>query len=102
MDNRTDFSSENTTLTTSAVCRRCLFHPASPRIAGYCSWDCYEADDDAAELTAADTLEAEKAARRAPPCPVLEPDGEGTVSRIRYASVGTLMPPHSGSGRPFA
>jgi hypothetical protein len=62
MDDRTDFSSENTTLTTSAVCRRCLFHPASPRIAGYCSWDCYEADDDAAELTVADGLEAQKAA----------------------------------------
>jgi hypothetical protein len=28
------------------LCRRCRFHPASPRIAGYCSWDCYEADDD--------------------------------------------------------
>lgn len=28
------------------LCRRCHFHPASPRIAGYCSWDCYDADDD--------------------------------------------------------
>ena len=27
------------------LCRRCGFHPASPRIAGYCSWDCYDADD---------------------------------------------------------
>lgn len=28
------------------LCPRCGFHPASPRISGYCSWDCYEADDD--------------------------------------------------------
>ena len=28
------------------LCLRCGFHPASPRISGYCSWDCYEADDD--------------------------------------------------------
>jgi hypothetical protein len=32
--------------TMKTLCRRCGFHPASPRIAGYCSWDCYEADDD--------------------------------------------------------
>jgi hypothetical protein len=32
--------------TMETLCRRCRFHPASPRIAGYCSWDCYEADDD--------------------------------------------------------
>jgi hypothetical protein len=62
MDDRTNFSSTNTTVTTGAVCRRCQFHPASPRIAGYCSWDCYEADDDAAELAVADGLETEKAA----------------------------------------
>jgi hypothetical protein len=31
---------------TMQLCPRCRFHPASPRIAGYCSWDCYEADDD--------------------------------------------------------
>jgi hypothetical protein len=31
---------------TSQLCRRCRFHPASSRIAGYCSWDCYDADDD--------------------------------------------------------
>jgi len=62
MNDRTNFSSNNTNLTTSAVCRRCLFHPASPRIAGYCSWDCYEADDDAAELTVAEGPEAEKTA----------------------------------------
>ncbi len=41
------------------LCRRCRFHPASPRIAGYCSWDCYEADDD--EDTATDR-EGDKAA----------------------------------------
>jgi hypothetical protein len=28
------------------LCRHCGFHPASPRIAGYCSWDCYDADDE--------------------------------------------------------
>jgi hypothetical protein len=32
--------------TTTQRCARCGFHPASPRIGGYCSWDCYEADDD--------------------------------------------------------
>jgi hypothetical protein len=31
---------------TTQLCRRCRFHPVSPRIAGYCSWDCYEADED--------------------------------------------------------
>ncbi len=28
------------------LCPRCGFHPGSPRIVGYCSWDCYEADDE--------------------------------------------------------
>jgi hypothetical protein len=32
--------------TMETLCRRCRFHPASPRIAGYCSWDCYDADDE--------------------------------------------------------
>jgi hypothetical protein len=32
--------------TMETLCRRCQFHPASPRIAGYCSWDCYDADDE--------------------------------------------------------
>ena len=35
----------STTMTTQ-LCRRCGFHPASPRIAGYCSWDCHDADDE--------------------------------------------------------
>jgi hypothetical protein len=35
--------------TTTALCPRCRFHPASPRLGGYCSWDCYEADDEDAE-----------------------------------------------------
>ena len=61
MDDRTNFSSRNTNLSTSAVCRRCSFHPASPRIVGYCSWDCYEADDDVAEIRVEDDLEVEKA-----------------------------------------
>ena len=38
-------STERGTMTT-ALCPRCRFHPASPRLAGYCSWDCYEADDE--------------------------------------------------------
>ncbi len=28
------------------LCQRCEFHPVSPRIAGYCSWDCHDADDE--------------------------------------------------------
>lgn len=32
--------------TMESLCRRCRFHPASPRIAGYCSWDCYDADEE--------------------------------------------------------
>jgi len=35
----------STTMTTQ-LCHRCGFHPASPRIAGYCSWDCHDADDE--------------------------------------------------------
>jgi len=31
---------------TTELCRRCRYHPVSPRIAGYCSWDCYDADGD--------------------------------------------------------
>ncbi len=45
-----DSSREGTTMTTQ-LCRRCRFHPASPRIAGYCSWDCYDADDEEEEGT---------------------------------------------------
>ena len=36
-------SKERDTMTTQ-LCPRCRFHPASPRTAGYCSWDCYDAD----------------------------------------------------------
>ncbi len=43
------------TATARQLCRRCGFHPASPRIAEYCSWDCYDADDE-------DDEEDEKAA----------------------------------------
>ncbi len=28
------------------LCRRCRYHPASPRIFGYCSWDCHDTDED--------------------------------------------------------
>ena len=31
---------------TMELCPRCRFHPVSPRAEGYCSWDCYDADDD--------------------------------------------------------
>ena len=41
-------SKERGTMTTP-LCPRCGFHPASPRLAGYCSWDCYEADDEDAD-----------------------------------------------------
>ena len=52
-----DSSKERATMTTQ-LCRRCRFHPASPRIAGYCSWDCYDADDE----EDADEDDADKAA----------------------------------------
>lgn len=48
---------ERATMTTQ-LCPRCRFHPASPRIGGYCSWDCYDADDE----DDAEEDEADKAA----------------------------------------
>jgi hypothetical protein len=27
-------------------CRHCRHYPSSPRIFGYCSWDCHDADGD--------------------------------------------------------
>jgi hypothetical protein len=39
-------SSKASTTMTTELCRRCRFHPVSPRIVGYCSWDCHDADDD--------------------------------------------------------
>ncbi len=39
-------NSQERGIMTTQLCPRCHFHPASPRLAGYCSWDCYEADDD--------------------------------------------------------
>jgi hypothetical protein len=53
-----DNSREGVTMTTQ-LCRRCRFHPVSPRIAGYCSWDCHDADGDEDE---ADEEDGEKAA----------------------------------------
>ncbi len=41
-----DITTPKTNTTSAQRCSRCGFHPASPRIAGYCSWDCYDADDD--------------------------------------------------------
>jgi hypothetical protein len=52
-------SKERGTMTTP-LCPRCRFHPASPRLAGYCSWDCYEADDD--DAADADDGEGDQAA----------------------------------------
>ena len=34
------------TMIATELCRRCGFHPVSPRIGGYCSWDCHDADDE--------------------------------------------------------
>jgi hypothetical protein len=50
---------------TAQRCAHCGFHPASPRLSGYCSWDCYEAaddkeaDDEEADDKAVDDEEAE-------------------------------------------
>jgi len=41
-----EISSWKASTTMTMLCRRCGFHPASPRIAGYCSWDCHDADDE--------------------------------------------------------
>lgn len=27
------------------LCRHCHYNPASPRIFGYCSWDCHDEDE---------------------------------------------------------
>ena len=27
------------------LCRHCQYNPASPRIFGYCSWDCHDEDE---------------------------------------------------------
>ena len=45
---RIEHSKERATMTME-LCPRCGFHPASARRGGYCSWDCYDADDDDAE-----------------------------------------------------
>lgn len=47
-------------MTTTELCRRCGFHPVSPRVGGYCSWDCHDADDE--EHDAEDDEEAEQGA----------------------------------------
>ncbi len=31
---------------TETLCRHCQYNPASPRIFGFCSWDCHDAEDD--------------------------------------------------------
>jgi len=28
------------------LCRHCHYNPASPRIFGYCSWDCHDEDEE--------------------------------------------------------
>jgi hypothetical protein len=30
----------------TTLCPHCEYNPASPRILGYCSWDCHDADAD--------------------------------------------------------
>ena len=56
-------SSKASTTMTTQLCRRCRFHPVSPRIAGYCSWDCHDADaDDDEEATTRADGEGDKAA----------------------------------------
>jgi hypothetical protein len=42
-------SSRERVTMTMELCPRCRFHPASPRRGGYCSWDCYDADDEDAD-----------------------------------------------------
>jgi hypothetical protein len=36
-------------VTESMRCPHCGYHPASPRIFGFCSWDCHDADADEEE-----------------------------------------------------
>jgi hypothetical protein len=55
---RTIETSKERGIVTTALCPRCRFHPASPRLGGYCSWDCYELDGDDAE----DEEDSDKAA----------------------------------------
>ena len=59
--NEMDNSREGATMTTQ-LCRRCRFHPESPRIAGYCSWDCHDADDEEEADEEADGEDGDKAA----------------------------------------
>ena len=39
-------TSQEGAIVTAELCPRCQFHPVSPRAEGYCSWDCYDADDE--------------------------------------------------------
>ena len=50
------------TMITTELCRRCGFHPVSPRVGGYCSWDCHDADDDADDDEGGDEGGGERAA----------------------------------------
>jgi hypothetical protein len=38
--------SVRTGATRSGLCPHCQYNPASPRIFGYCSWDCHDADEE--------------------------------------------------------
>jgi len=51
-------TSRESAIVTTELCPRCRFHPVSPRAEGYCSWDCYDADDE----EDADEDDADKAA----------------------------------------
>ena len=39
-------TSKERAIVPAELCPRCQFHPVSPRAEGYCSWDCYDADDE--------------------------------------------------------
>ncbi len=53
-DITTSTKRDTATARTPQRCARCGFHPASSRIGGYCSWDCYDADDEEADDEGAD------------------------------------------------
>jgi hypothetical protein len=41
--------SMNAPATGTSLCWHCEYNPASPRIFGFCSWDCHDADADEEE-----------------------------------------------------
>ena len=55
-------NSKETATTAMDLCPRCEFHPVSPRAEGYCSWDCYDADDEEGDDAEEDDGTGEQAA----------------------------------------